>query len=426
MNNLTEIKLKAKELLDKNTQFGFKNGKKYIFTAPSIKHYPFQWFWDSCFHAIIWTHFDVNRAKDEIRSLLVWQSEEGFIPHVIFWNRKKAMTKSWHYFESKPWFTLPLIPISIAKPETTAQIQPPIIAQSVERIYKKSGDINFVKETFPFLVKYYKWLSSTRDRDGDGLISIISPSESGLDFCPAYDNFLGLKNPNALSLFFKMGLVTFLNKINCYNLPRIFDSDRFVVKDVSMNSYFIENLKSLARLAEIVGDKEMVIWAKALAEKTLNSLLSKSYDSKTDVFLNLCGKKEIKSKALTIASLMPLIISDLPKFIVQKMVEKYILNSDKFWLPYPIPSVAKDESEFRPDSELNGIAYDWRGGTWLNINWFLIHGLRNHGFSEIADKIKEKSIEMVKKSGFYESFNPITGEGIGAKDFSWTALVIDM
>jgi len=108
------------------------------------------------------------------------------------------------------------------------------------------------------------------------------------------------------------------------------------------------------------------------------------------------------------------------------MVKEQILNSDKFWLPYPIPSIVKDEPKFRVNSRLNGIEYDWRGGTWINTNWFIVYGLRHYGFSEIANKIKEKSVELIMKSGFRESFNPLTGKGIGAKDFSWSTLVIDM
>jgi Mannosylglycerate hydrolase MGH1-like glycoside hydrolase domain len=32
----------------------------------------------------------------------------------------------------------------------------------------------------------------------------------------------------------------------------------------------------------------------------------------------------------------------------------------------------------------------------------------------------------VEEHGFREYYNPLTGEGAGAHDFSWTALVLDM
>lgn len=426
MSDLNKLKLKAEKILKKNTRTGFKDGKKYTFTVPAVRCYPFQWFWDSCFHAIVWTHFDIERAKDEIRSLLSWQSEDGFIPHIIFWNRKKVMTKPWHYFESKPWLVLPFIPTSIGKPKTSAMIQPPIIAHAVERIYEKGKDKAFLEEIFPGLVKYYKWLSLNRDRDKDGLISIIAPFEAGTDFNPVHDKFLGLKRPGAIPLFLKPRFETFLNKLNGYNLDKIFKADRFVVKDVSVNSYYINNLRVLAKLAEVIGDKKTAFWADKLAKKVLNSLLIKLYDKKDGIFFNLGKKDKLRSETLTIVSLIPLIIHDLPKNIVQKLVENYLLNPDKFWLPYPIPSIAKDEPEFRPDGKLMGLLYDWRGSAWVNTNWFLFHALKHHGFPEVANTLKEKTIKMVTRNGFHEKFNPITGEGIDAKDFGWSTLVIDM
>jgi hypothetical protein len=36
-------------------------------------------------------------------------------------------------------------------------------------------------------------------------------------------------------------------------------------------------------------------------------------------------------------------------------------------------------------------------------------------------------LELVMEHGFWEYYNPISGEGLGANDFSWTAsLVIDL
>jgi hypothetical protein len=36
-------------------------------------------------------------------------------------------------------------------------------------------------------------------------------------------------------------------------------------------------------------------------------------------------------------------------------------------------------------------------------------------------------LEIAAEHGFYEYFNPLTGDGLGAPDFSWTAaLTIDL
>ena len=46
-------------------------GRQYDYTCPSPRSYPFQWFWDSCFHAIALTHLDVALALDEPASRVV-------------------------------------------------------------------------------------------------------------------------------------------------------------------------------------------------------------------------------------------------------------------------------------------------------------------------------------------------------------------
>ena len=49
-----------------------------------------------------------------------------------------------------------------------------------------------------------------------------------------------------------------------------------------------------------------------------------------------------------------------------------------------------------------------------------------YGFAEEAADIREKSKVLLERSGFRECFNPETGEGLGAHNFTWGALVLDM
>src|SRR5262249_38720258 len=60
-------------------------GYDYDFVCPSMGTYPFQWFWDSCFHTVALAHFDRERARSEVRSLLRNAQPDGFVAHVTFW-----------------------------------------------------------------------------------------------------------------------------------------------------------------------------------------------------------------------------------------------------------------------------------------------------------------------------------------------------
>ena len=54
----------------------------------------------------------------------------------------------------------------------------------------------------------------------------------------------------------------------------------------------------------------------------------------------------------------------------------------------------------------------WRGPTWMNTNWCLSHGLRHHGYPELADEMVAKSHHMVEGAGFREYSNPYNGGGL--------------
>jgi glycogen debranching enzyme len=68
----------------------------------------------------------------------------------------------------------------------------------------------------------------------------------------------------------------------------------------------------------------------------------------------------------------------------------------------------------------------WRGPTWAFTNWFLYHALHKRGFEERAERLRRSLMELVEKSGFREYYDPRTGEGHGAREFTWSGLLVDM
>ena len=69
------------------------SGRRFAYTQPSPGRYPWQWYWDSCFAAIVWRRFDRARARAELESLLAAQRPDGFIGHTIFWDRQVSLTR---------------------------------------------------------------------------------------------------------------------------------------------------------------------------------------------------------------------------------------------------------------------------------------------------------------------------------------------
>lgn len=407
--NEQNLKKKAFLTLMGNVKAGYSERLKedYFYICPSKKTYPFQWFWDSCFHAIVMRHYDTTIAKQELLSLVSVQRKDGFLPHSIFWDGKlHGWEKQESYFEKYPYIT--------------AEIQPPVIAYAVLKIYEKDSDKSFVKEIYLSLDKYYRYLCRERDPDKDGLISIIQSRESGMDFSSKYDVLWKrdkLKNyPDGSNEIFRE-----YQKWN-WNLKKIFESGIFNVEDVLVNSIYAENLWCMRELAKILSKKKDAELYKKKATLCERAIKKKCWDKERKIFFSIYGKKEKFLNVLTAASLLPLILKTLDMKKAAALVKHHLLNPDEFFLPYPIPSVAKCEPSFNPEPS----EYIWRGTTWLNTNWFIVRGLRKHKFYDEANLIAQKSAELIQKSGFREYFNPLTGKGGGAHNFGWSTLAVDM
>ena len=385
------------------------NGKEYTFVCPALRSYPFQWFWDSCFHSIALIHLDRDLAKAELSTLLSAALPSGFIPHIIFWELEKRDDFLSHNLVGR------------TSPYYSSTIQPPILAYAVERVYQATGDEAFLMNALPILRAYYRWLRENRDPDGDGLLSILQPEESGIDCSPKYDDDLHLEELT------NQGFISELTKLyRAYeplrgNDRRILEADLFNFEDVLFNSIYVFGLRALVRLLEGAGEVSGEFTIEA--DRSRDALVRKCWDEEAGAFFDLSGRAERSVRTITISSLMPLILEDLPTDIVRRLVDGLLTSPDHFWLPYPLPSVSASEPKFLPG---NPRGFIWRGPTWLNTNWFLSHGLRRHGYTVLADEIVAKSHTLIEGAGFREYYNPYNGEGYGAQDFGWSTIVLDM
>ena len=385
------------------------NGKEYTFVCPALRSYPFQWFWDSCFHSIALIHLDKELAQAELATLLSAALPSGFIPHMIFWELEKRDDFLSHNLVGR------------TSPYYSSTIQPPVIAYAVERVYQATEDEGFLRDAVPTLKSYYRWLRENRDPDDDGLIAILQPEESGIDCSPKYDDALHLEELT------NQGFIRELTKLYQAYEPirgddrRILQTDLFNVEDVLVNSIYVYSLRSLVRLMVSIGEDGSEFAREA--DRSRDALIAKCWDQETGAFFDLSGVAERPVKVITISSLMPLILEDLPGEIVRRLVEGLLTSQDHFWLPYPLPSVSASEPKFMPG---NPHGFIWRGPTWMNTNWFLSHALRRHGYHELADQIVGASHRLIESGGFREYYNPYNGEPYGARDFGWSTIVLDM
>jgi hypothetical protein len=399
---------RALALLEANTRTAELDGRSYRFSIPADGAYPFQWFWDSCFHAIVWARADRERAADELRGLLAWQRPDGFIPHAIFWDREQLRLRAvWHYLESRG-----------LHPRTTEYVQPPVLAQAVERI----GGA-FAQEALPAVAAFYRYLARERDPDGDGLVSIIAQFESGLDYSPVYSEASGTHHRDPVSIYVHSRRGELVNKLLGFDLRRIFARTNHYHEDVLFNAIYADGLRALARLAG--ADAELASWATAAAERVTASLVERAWDESAGLFFNLVGRDERRMTVPTIISLLPLLLPDLPSAVAARLVD-HLTDERTFWTPFPVPSVPRSEPSFVRDSHVWGVRFIWRGPCSMNTNWLLVRGLRAHGRDDLADEIAQRSRALVERSGFNEFYDPLDGRAVGAANFGWSTLVLEL
>ena len=109
-------------------------------TKPSPKLYPHQWNWDSAFIALGLAHYDLERAKTEIRSLLAGQWRNGMIPHIIYNPDESG------YFPDPHRWQIARSPDAPASILTSGITQPPMITIAAHEIASKENQTNFPRE----------------------------------------------------------------------------------------------------------------------------------------------------------------------------------------------------------------------------------------------------------------------------------------
>jgi len=393
---LTDIAEEVAKLMRANSrQYG-----KNLYTMPSPETYPYQWLWDSCFHAIIYSHFDPNRGKEEILSLLSKQFHNGMLPHLIYWRRG------------------PVIDIDWGQGRRTSNItQPPMIAYAVWRLFQKDQDVEFLKSIYPNLFHYYKYLLNERDPHQRNLLGIINPDESGEDNSPRFDTLLGLPPIHQFEENLRKRADLVQENIKCKFDAPFCMKNFFWVKDVPFNAIMVENLQCLSYIAQKIDREYDAAYFDRSREEIVKAM--RELMCEDGLFWSTHGGNYQRIKVKTWAIFAPLFARILEKAEAEKLVNKHLLNEKEFWDAYPLSTVSKDEASFSP-------AEMWRGPAWISVNWLVYKGLVNYGFNDAAEKIKQSSLALIKKSGFREYYNPKTGEGLGANHFTWGGLVLDM
>ena len=360
-------------------------GEGYAYTCPSPGRYPWQWYWDSCFAAIVWRRFEPARARAELESLLAAQREDGFIGHTIFWDRPVSLSRLLFYN------------VASRRSPQTGTIQPPLLAWAWRVAVGDPAEE-------PRIAAQADWLSANRDLEGDGLLWIVQPDESGLDASPKFDPVWG-RRANARIGF---PLLVARNRRLGWNARAIRERGGPVLCETLVNTLWSLSLQALGR------------------PSATPALVERLWDERRGLFLDQVEPGGARPAIATWAALAPLALPDLPEPIGRRLVEEHLLDESRFLTPVAPPSVSLAEPSCEPGGNRGPLRRYWRGPTWVNSAWLVWLGLGRLGYEETAERIAGGVIGAAEREGLREYYDPRTGAGLGATDFAWSALVAEL
>lgn len=423
---------RAKQILDANW-----SGRSTI-PAPGL--YPHQWNWDSGFIAIGRSRFDQTRAEHELLSLFEAQWRTGMVPHIVF----NPNVHADRYFPGPPFWRSTESPDAPDHMETSGLTQPPVHAFAALEMHRRAADVEqsetFLKQLFPSLVAQHRYLRDRRTGI-DGLAAVVHPWETGLDNSPAWDQaFESFEVPEgALPAYDRRDLIhsdprdrpshdaydrfvylaTLYRDIG-YDDSAARDLTPFLVEDPMFNAIWAWSSYALAEIAVIIGEDPSEF--NADADRTLHAIETRLWDEETHRFLPFDRRsRERITDHQSIVSFLPLLAPGLDRRKV-RLATRALDDMRHCHRPncYVFPS-------YKPGTKRYERRRYWRGPIWINTDWLLYRGCRRAGVDDLAEEIRTSILELVRRNGFREYFDPHGDVGLGAHRFSWTAaLFLDL
>src|ERR687893_2514501 len=303
-------------------------------TKPAPSLYPHQWSWDSAFIALGLAHIDNQRATSELETLFKSQWATGKLPHIVF--NPDAPPRS-YFPDAERWNSSALSGDAPRGSHTSGLCQPPVHAIAVRRIWETSRGKDerhlararrFLEANYPRLFAWHRYLTTARDPEGSGLVTIYHPWESGTDNSPRWDPALQAVEVGDLPPYTRydlqhvtdpshrptdaeydryLWLVELIKRARC-DEASIYESHPFLMKDVLFSAILVAANEALLEIAEAVGAPdderaEISAWTERGREG-----LESSWSPELGLCLDHDLRQDAPLRARTVAGFAPLVV----------------------------------------------------------------------------------------------------------------------
>lgn len=232
-------------------------------------------------------------------------------------------------------------------------------------------------EAYRVLERWTEFWFSERDRDRDGVPSYLTlGNDSGWDNATLFDEGCEIESPE-------------------------------------LSAYLILQMKALERVARNLGDDDGARkWNQRRAQFKA-AFLAHSWNGER-FLAKRSGTHEFDPAP---SSMLPLMTLALGEELSAEQVERNLQHLQPFMTEFGPASERPDSPKFKADGY-------WRGPIWAPTTYLLIDGLRRAGRTREAEDIATRFLRLGERSGGdYENYHPITGEGLCAPGYTWTAAV---
>ena len=267
----------------------------------------------------------------------------------------------------------------------------PIAATALE-LARMTGDEAFLAESFAACAKWEAFLVRSRDPRHLDLLEVWCEFDTGHDCSPRFQN-----EPR-----------------NCPDGADVFPQNgrRRLAPDLSANLY--SSRLALAEMAELLGKKDLMEQYRLAAERTKKNIFKYCFDPKKRFFYD-CFEDGSLSNLTGDAGLRVLGEHVPDRELGREIFQKHVLNTEEFWTPYPLPSIAVNDPLYIHPAPENS----WGGASQSLQALRSLRYFEYYGFNSELEKLMKCYLEAVEHAGeFMQQMDPFTGEFSTAPGYS--------
>ncbi|MGG1519362.1 trehalase family glycosidase [Paenibacillus oryzisoli] len=314
------------------------------FASPAFGH------WDLIHQVMDSLPCEPLHARHQLLNNLALQGADGHVPGTIWlWNNQVKWS--------------------------TVTGNPPVWPIAVQEHYELHGDLSLPEACYEPLLRQLGWFERKRKAEGEGYFytDILTHSwESGIDDGVRYDAV---------------------------------QTGAFACIDATCHVY--QMYEHAAKWAELLGHEADKARFAARAEQLGAYIRERLYAEDAGFFYDSWSVNNPALRRTTMDGMWPIVVGAATKEQANSVIDRYLLNPERFFTAHPIPAVSLDD----PGFELRM----WRGPTWNSMTYWAARGCVRYGRTDAALKLLEKALDATaeqfeRTETVWEFYHPHLGE----------------